>query len=119
MSFLALSGAIHGHAGISAEMAIRLKKTGWGTAESRIRVQAVDDLAQAWKRGGRDKGEKGRSGIIRLHIDGTEPPSHPAAACFKILKTRCWTRDPAAAREMNIPSLCSDSRMSRIAKAKI
>ncbi len=99
-------------------MAVRLEKTGWGTADSRIGVQAADDPAQARKRGGRDKGEKGRSGMPRLRIDGTEPPLHPAAACFKIPKTRNWIRDPATAGEMSIPSLCSDSRVSRIAKAK-
>jgi addiction module HigA family antidote len=44
-----LSRIIHGHAGISAEMAIRLEKVGWATADSWIRVQAAYDLAQARK----------------------------------------------------------------------
>ena len=48
-----LSRVIHGHAGVSAEMAIRLEKAGWGTADSWTRLQAAYDLAQARK--GEDK----------------------------------------------------------------
>lgn len=44
-----LSRVIHGHAGISAEMAIRLEKMGWGTADGWVRAQAAYDLAQARK----------------------------------------------------------------------
>lgn len=44
-----LSRVVHGHAGISAEMAIRLEKMGWGTADSWVRAQAAYDLAAARK----------------------------------------------------------------------
>ncbi len=42
-----LSRVLHGHAGISPEMAIRLEKAGWSNAEHWLRVQAAYDLAQA------------------------------------------------------------------------
>ncbi len=42
-----LSRVIHGHAGISPEMAIRLEKMGWSDADSWVRMQAAYDLAQA------------------------------------------------------------------------
>ncbi len=44
-----LSRLIHGHAGISPEMAIRLEKAGWSTADAWVRMQAAYDLAQARK----------------------------------------------------------------------
>ena len=45
-----LTRVIHGHAGVSAEMAIRLEKAGWGNAGSWIGQQAAYDLAQARKK---------------------------------------------------------------------
>lgn len=44
-----LSRVINGHAGISAEMAIRLEKAGWSTADMWLRLQTAYDLAQARK----------------------------------------------------------------------
>ena len=44
-----LSRVIHGHAGVSPEMAIRLEKMGWSEADSWLRMQAAYDLAQARK----------------------------------------------------------------------
>ena len=45
-----LSRLLNGHAGISAEMAIRLEKAGWSNADFWMRLQAAYDLAQARKR---------------------------------------------------------------------
>jgi antitoxin HigA-1 len=45
-----LSDVVNGHAGISAEMAIRLDKAFGGGAETWYRLQAAYDLAQAMKR---------------------------------------------------------------------
>jgi addiction module HigA family antidote len=42
-----LSRVIHGQAGISPEMAIRLEKAGWSNADQWLRVEAAYDLAQA------------------------------------------------------------------------
>jgi addiction module HigA family antidote len=44
-----LSRVIHGHAGISPEMAIRLEKAGWSIADTWVRMQAAYVLAQARK----------------------------------------------------------------------
>ena len=44
-----LSRVVHGHAGVSPEMAIRLEKAGWSTADAWLRMQAAYDLAQARK----------------------------------------------------------------------
>ena len=46
----ALSDIVNEHAGISAEMAIRLSKAFGGTAAVWVRMQAAYDLAQAEKR---------------------------------------------------------------------
>ena len=43
----ALSNVVNEKAGISAEMAIRLEKLGWSTADHWMRLQAAYDLAQA------------------------------------------------------------------------
>lgn len=43
----ALNNLVNERAGISAEMAIRLEKLGWSTADHWIRLQAAYDLAQA------------------------------------------------------------------------
>jgi addiction module HigA family antidote len=45
-----LSRVIHGHAAISPEMAIRLEKMGWSTADTWLRMQTAYDLAQARKK---------------------------------------------------------------------
>ena len=50
-----LSRVINGHAAISPEMALRLEKIGWSTAESWLRMQLAYDLAQARKNAGRLK----------------------------------------------------------------
>ena len=42
-----LSRVINGHAGISPEMALRLEKAGWSSADHWLRVQAAYDLARA------------------------------------------------------------------------
>lgn len=42
-----LSRILNGHAGISAEMAIRLEKAGWSNADHWLRMQMAYDLAQA------------------------------------------------------------------------
>ena len=44
-----LSRVIHGHAAISPEMAIRLEKMGWSTADAWLRMQTAYDLARARK----------------------------------------------------------------------
>ena len=43
------SRVINGQAGISPEMAIRLEKAGWSTAEHWLRLQVAYDLSQARK----------------------------------------------------------------------
>ena len=42
-----LSRVLNGHAGISADMAIRFEKAGWSNAVYWLRLQAAYDLAQA------------------------------------------------------------------------
>ena len=42
-----LSRVLHGHAGVSPEMALRLEKAGWSNAEFWLRRQTSYDLAQA------------------------------------------------------------------------
>ena len=42
-----LSRVLNGQAGISPDMAIRLEKAGWSSADQWLRLQAVYDLAQA------------------------------------------------------------------------
>ena len=44
-----LSHVINGQAGLSPEMAIRLEKAGWSTAEHWLRLQVAYDLSQARK----------------------------------------------------------------------
>ncbi|MCY3880831.1 MAG: HigA family addiction module antitoxin [Chloroflexi bacterium] len=44
-----LSRVLNGHAAISPEMAIRLEKVGWSSAEFWLRLQTAYDLAQARK----------------------------------------------------------------------
>jgi addiction module HigA family antidote len=45
-----MSELLNGRNGVSAEMAIRLEKAGWSTAETWLRVQAKHDLWQARQR---------------------------------------------------------------------
>ena len=45
-----LSELLNGHAGVSAEMSIRLEKAGWSTAETWLRAQSAYDLWQARRR---------------------------------------------------------------------
>ncbi len=45
-----LSNVIHGKAGLSPEMAIRLEKAFGGTADAWLRMQAAHDLAKARRR---------------------------------------------------------------------
>ena len=42
-----LSRVLNGHAGVSAEMAIRLETVGWGSADVWVRMQGNFDLARA------------------------------------------------------------------------
>lgn len=53
-----LSELLNGRNGISAEMALRLEKAGWSTAESWLRNQATYDLWHAKKHGERLKVKK-------------------------------------------------------------
>ena len=48
-----LSELLNGHNGISAEMAIRLEKAGWSTAETWMRMQLSYDLLHAKQNAGR------------------------------------------------------------------
>ena len=45
-----LSELLNGHNGVSADMAIRLEKAGWGSAESWLRNQSSYDLWHARRR---------------------------------------------------------------------
>ena len=51
----ALSELINGKSGVSPEMAIRLEKAGWGTADTWLRMQMQFDLWQARKKAGKLK----------------------------------------------------------------
>lgn len=53
----ALNNLVNEKAAISAEMAIRLEKAGWSTADTWLRLQAAYDLARARKRQDRIKVE--------------------------------------------------------------
>ncbi len=53
-----LSRVLNGHAAISPQMAIRLEKAGWSTADFWLRRQSSYDLAQA--RGSEDRIEVAR-----------------------------------------------------------
>lgn len=50
VSRVALSRVVHGHAAVSAELAIRLAAALGGSAESWLNMQVAYDLAQAQKR---------------------------------------------------------------------
>jgi antitoxin HigA-1 len=53
-----LSELLNGRNGISAEMAIRLEKAGWSTADTWLRMQAAYDLSMAKQRAHRIKVKK-------------------------------------------------------------
>ena len=55
-----LSRVINGQAGISPEMAIRLEKAGWSTADMWLRLQSQYDLAQVRRREDQIKVERYR-----------------------------------------------------------
>jgi antitoxin HigA-1 len=46
----ALSDLLNGHSGVSPEMAIRLEKVGWSTADHWLRMQLQRDLWEARRR---------------------------------------------------------------------
>jgi antitoxin HigA-1 len=46
----ALSELLNGHSGVSPEMAIRLEKAGWSTAETWLRMQLQHDLWHAQRK---------------------------------------------------------------------
>jgi len=48
----ALSDLLHGHSGVSPDMAIRLEKAGWGAAELWLRVQMQRNLWEVRQREG-------------------------------------------------------------------
>ena len=50
-----LSRVLNGQAGISPEMAIRLEKAGWSSAEQWLRLQVAYDLSQAREHAGEIK----------------------------------------------------------------
>ena len=58
VSRVTLSELLNGHNRVTAEMAIRLEKAGWGSAESWIRNQASYDLWEAKQRAGKIKVRK-------------------------------------------------------------
>ena len=47
-----LSDLLNGHSGVSPEMAIRLEKIGWSTADHWLRLQLQRDLWEARQRAG-------------------------------------------------------------------
>jgi antitoxin HigA-1 len=49
----ALSDLLNGHSGVSPDMAIRLEKVGWSTADHWLRMQLQYDLWQARQRAGK------------------------------------------------------------------
>lgn len=51
----ALSDLLNGHSGISPDMAIRLEKVGWSTADHWLRMQLQRDLWEARRRADRIK----------------------------------------------------------------
>jgi antitoxin HigA-1 len=53
-----LSELLNGRAGVSAEMAIRLEKAGWSTADAWLGAQSAYDLWQAKQRSGSIKVER-------------------------------------------------------------
>ena len=58
ISRVTLSELLNGHNGITADMAIRLEKAGWGTAESWLRNQLSYDLWRAKRHASKIKVKK-------------------------------------------------------------
>jgi addiction module HigA family antidote len=56
----ALSDLLNGHSGVSPEMAIRLEKVGWSTADAWLRMQMTRNLWQARQNAGKIKVKKFR-----------------------------------------------------------
>jgi addiction module HigA family antidote len=54
----ALSDLLNGHSGIPPEMAIRLEKVGWSTADHWLRMQLQRDLWEACRRANKIKVRK-------------------------------------------------------------
>jgi addiction module HigA family antidote len=54
----ALSDLLNGHSGVSPDMAIRLEKVGWSTADHWLRMQLQRDLWEARRRAGKIKVRK-------------------------------------------------------------
>ncbi len=50
-----LSELLNGHSGVSPEMAIRLEKAGWSSADNWLRMQMSHDLWKARQRAGKIK----------------------------------------------------------------
>ncbi len=63
-----LSRVLNGHAAISPEMAIRLEKAGWSSAEFWLRRQTTYDLVQARKR-------EHQIDVVRYHSREVAPAS--------------------------------------------
>jgi addiction module HigA family antidote len=61
-----LSDLLNGHSGVSPDMAIRLEKAGWGTADHWLRMQMQRDLWEARQRE--------REGKIRVKPFGQPVP---------------------------------------------
>jgi antitoxin HigA-1 len=61
----ALSDLLNGHSGMSADMAIRLEKVGWSTADHWLRMQLQCDLWEARQRADRI--------TVKKRFAGTEP----------------------------------------------
>lgn len=59
-----LSRVINGHAGISADMAIRLEKAGWSNAGHWLRLQTAYELAQARRHEGQIHVERYESSAV-------------------------------------------------------
>ena len=64
VSRVTLSQLLNGHNGVTAQMAIRLEKAGWVSAESWLRNQASYDLWQAKKRAAKIKVKKSIANIV-------------------------------------------------------
>jgi addiction module HigA family antidote len=54
----ALSDLLNGHSGVSPDMAIRLEKAGWSTADAWLRMQMTRNLWEARQRAGKIKVKK-------------------------------------------------------------
>ena len=59
-----LSRVLNGHSAVSPEMAIRLEKAGWSTAEFWLRRQTAYDLVQARKDADRIKVERYQAQVV-------------------------------------------------------